>query len=834
MRELHLLCNAHLDPMWLWRRQEGIAEAISTFRVAAAFCEEFDGFVFNHNESILYEWVEEHEPELFQKIRELVKAGKWKIMGGWYLQPECMKPSGEGFIRQIEEGQQYFMEKFGVKPTAAISFDTPGHSRGLVQILKKWGYDSYLFFRGRAIPQQEFIWRGYDGSEILAHTIYGGYNTQKGAAVNKIERVLTTWDAPENEPVRLVTWGIGNHGGGASMVDLQRIAEYQREHPEVKLIHSCCEDYVATVDRTNLPVIENTLVGPKVCLPGMSVEESLGFCLVGCYTSMVRINQKYRRLENELVLCEKMLAQSGVPYDEKELSQAQKALLFTQNHDILCGSLVRESENEALQYIDYGREILAKLCTRAFFAMCRGQKAGKTGEIPVLVYNPHPYPVEEVIEVEFQLEDQNWAENQVTLVSVRDEAGYHLPTQNEKEDSSINLDWRKRIAFQAVLKPMSMNRFDCELRKEAFSRRPIDVCQQNETHFIVKTDEQEVLISKTTGLLDKYEMDGKDYLKEGSAAIRVYKDGEDGFGMTINGYYDQEDVFRLVSKEDANRFNGYPESKFENVRVIENGSVRCKIQAILKYSNSWAVVTYSIPKKGRYVDIKIKMYANDANKMFKLAFETTMENDADFVGQTAFGREVLRKEEREEAYQKWCALMKNGKGFAVLNRGTYGGSAKDSCLNISLMHTPLYCGHPIMNREIADRDRNHDHVDMGEREFEYRITPVCAYLDTDSEIYNQQAYAWTFFPSGLEAVENTTAAEIAVSNKHIVLTSLRKAQEDGLRIRLFNESGFENQGTLAVDGCTFVINLNAYEVKTYLYNAGSLNAIEQKAKNSSF
>lgn len=87
-RKTYLLCNAHLDPVWLWKREEGMAEAISTFRVAADFCEKQDGFIFNHNESVLYEWVEEYEPELFARIQKLVKEGKWRIMGGWYLQPD--------------------------------------------------------------------------------------------------------------------------------------------------------------------------------------------------------------------------------------------------------------------------------------------------------------------------------------------------------------------------------------------------------------------------------------------------------------------------------------------------------------------------------------------------------------------------------------------------------------------------------------------------------------------------------------------------------------------------------------------------------------------------
>ena len=95
MKKIHLVCNAHLDPAWLWRWQEGLVAMLSTFRTAADFCEEYDGFVFNHNEALLYEWVEEHEPLLFERIKKLVKEKKWIIMGGWYVQPDCVMPSGK-------------------------------------------------------------------------------------------------------------------------------------------------------------------------------------------------------------------------------------------------------------------------------------------------------------------------------------------------------------------------------------------------------------------------------------------------------------------------------------------------------------------------------------------------------------------------------------------------------------------------------------------------------------------------------------------------------------------------------------------------------------------
>ena len=138
-KQVFMICNAHLDPVWQWEWEEGAAEAISTFRVAADFCEEYEGFIFNHNEALLYRWVEEYEPELFERIKALVKKGRCHIMGGWYLQSDCNIPSGESFVRQILEGHEYFMEKFGVVPKIANSFDAFGHSRGLVQILAKSG-----------------------------------------------------------------------------------------------------------------------------------------------------------------------------------------------------------------------------------------------------------------------------------------------------------------------------------------------------------------------------------------------------------------------------------------------------------------------------------------------------------------------------------------------------------------------------------------------------------------------------------------------------------------------------------------------------------------------
>ena len=802
MREIYMLCNAHLDPVWLWQRQEGMAEAISTFRVAADFCEKYEGFIFNHNESVLYEWVEEYEPALFKRIKKLVKEGKWRIMGGWYLQPDCVMPSGESFIRQIEVGNEYFENKFGVKSETAVNFDPFGHNRGLVQILAKKGYKNYLFVRPLAmIPEQNFIWKGYDGSEVIGHNVYGTYNSPKGRV---LERVTDMLNNPNDKC--LLCWGVGNHGGGPSEEDWEALCNYQKEHPEIKMIPCGCEEYFDTVDKTELRTIEN----------------SLAHCMIGCYTSMVRIKQKHRQLENELAICEKMLAASEVSYDEKELKEAEKALLFSEFHDSLPGTMVKRAEEDMLRQMDYGREIIAKNCVKAFFKLCEGQPAGKRGEIPVLVFNPNPYWVEQEVEVEFQLEEQNFNVPEVTLARVRTPEGEYLPTQNIKEDCTFNLDWRKRIVFRANLKPMSMSRFDCELYTIDEAKRPIAVCGETETHFLFKNDRMKASINKETGLLDQYCVDGKDYLKEQSAQIRVYDDNEDPWRMQIDGFYHQSGVFHLLSREEANAFNGYPEETMENVRVIENGDVITRIQAIFKHANSFAIVTYTMSKMDTYVDIKIKLYSNDVNKMYKLAFPTTLE-ESRFVGQMAFGQEELLQEEKEVFYQKWCGLIDDEKGFAILNNGTYGGSSKDGTLNISLLRTPVYSAHPIYDRQIAETDRSLEHMDMGEREFTYRLTTDIDHLDAQAEIYNQPVYALSFFPSGAGESKDTM---VEITNQNLILTRYDRRADGNLSLRIYNGSDEVQTGRVWLKKTMFEITLQPYQFQTYLWKQGHLQKVD--------
>ena len=65
-----MIGNAHLDPVWLWDWREGHQENQATLFSALNRLEEFDDFVFTCSSAQFYAWIEDSDPELFEKIKK--------------------------------------------------------------------------------------------------------------------------------------------------------------------------------------------------------------------------------------------------------------------------------------------------------------------------------------------------------------------------------------------------------------------------------------------------------------------------------------------------------------------------------------------------------------------------------------------------------------------------------------------------------------------------------------------------------------------------------------------------------------------------------------------
>ncbi|MBQ9994938.1 MAG: hypothetical protein IJP32_01090, partial [Clostridia bacterium] len=67
--KIHLIGNAHLDPVWLWQWHEGYMEVKATFRSALDRMKEFPDFKFTSACAAYYEWIRDSDPDMFEEIR---------------------------------------------------------------------------------------------------------------------------------------------------------------------------------------------------------------------------------------------------------------------------------------------------------------------------------------------------------------------------------------------------------------------------------------------------------------------------------------------------------------------------------------------------------------------------------------------------------------------------------------------------------------------------------------------------------------------------------------------------------------------------------------------
>ncbi|MCC7205535.1 MAG: hypothetical protein IT441_10680 [Phycisphaeraceae bacterium] len=819
---IHLVCNAHLDPVWLWEWQEGAAEAISTFRTAADLCEEFPGFIFNHNEAVLYEWVQEYEPALFKRIQKLVKQGKWNIMGGWFLQPDCNMPSGEAYLRSLLYGRRYFKQHFNAEPTTAINFDSFGHARGLVQIMAKSGFDSYMYCRPPLdkcpIPADNYHWVGYDGSKILNGRARMMYNSPLGKAVEKFKGLLPTY---KDQPCAYILWGVGDHGGGPSRQDLRAIAKFMKEKHGFEVLHSTPEAYFKEVRKKFKDIPE--------------VTKDLRPFAVGCYTSMVRIKQTYRRLENELFSTEKMATaatiQGLMPDASAELAQAERDMLFAQFHDILPGSSIQPGEEMGLRMMNHGLEILSRVKTRAFFALASGQPKAKPGEFPILVYNPMAQPVDATVEVEMQLADQGWG-NVFSYPHVTDARGKKLPTQIEHELSNLPLDWRKHVVFKATLAPSQMSRFNC-VYEELKKKPDVRLKDRGGKIRFANKDGLEFVISSRTGLVETWRVSGQDVTLPGVGAFRpiVIADDSDPWGMEVKSFRKKIGGFSLMSAKESAVFSGLAHLKsLPAVRVVEDGDVRSVVEVTLKHGDSRICQRYKLPRFGTEVEVELRVFWEEKDRMLKLSLPLgkTLTSQPKFYGETAFGHGSLPENGDEAVAQKWVTVFsKPGKmAMTVINEGSYGSDFDGKELRLTLMRSAGYAAHPLPNRVVLPQDRLTARIDQGERIFRFFVNagPIAKRLSAVSNEalhHNEKPFALSFNPSGQGPKPK---AGPIVDDAVVQLTALKQnsltpsTRGKDLIVRLFEPTGAPRPRkvtlTIPALGLRHKISLKPFEAKT--------------------
>jgi len=327
--------HAHIDSAWLWPTRETVRKVARTFANVVDLIERDPEFVFAASSAQQYLWLKESQPELFERVRAAVATGRFRPVGGMWVESDTNMPGGEALARQFVLGKRFFLEEFGVESDEVWLPDSFGYSAALPQIARAAGARYFVtqkpsWNETNRIPYSTFHWEGIDGSRLFTHLPPAEtYNSDLGALdLARTERVFSE-KGSAREVLGLFGWGDG--GGGPTREMLAQAARKRdlEGSPRVSLgdPHSFFE------------AAEAELTSPPVWVGEMYLELHRGTLV-----SQQKTKRGNRHSEALLRQAELWAATAailrGTAYPTAELEDAWRTVLLLQFHDILPGTSI--------------------------------------------------------------------------------------------------------------------------------------------------------------------------------------------------------------------------------------------------------------------------------------------------------------------------------------------------------------------------------------------------------------------------------------------------------------------------------------------------------------
>jgi len=400
--ECYAVGHAHLDTAWLWPIRETRRKFVRTATNVLELLGRFGEFRFLCSQAQQYAWLEEDAPGVFERVRAAVEAGVWEPGGAMWIEPDANCPSGESLIRQVLHGERYWTRAFGERGRQSFVYlpDTFGFPATLPGIMRACGLDAFITNKlswntVTTFPHTHFVWRGLDGSEVVAHCTPGGdYNaSQTPRELRRGEANHRTHPA-EGPAAYLQPFGFGDGGGGPTDWSIRntQLAADCDGLPRCRLARTDAflDALREQAEAGGLPVWDGELY--------LELHRAT-------LTTQSRLKIANRRAEHALALAEVMTF-AGPESVEPEvgakamahLDRAWKLTLLNQFHDILPGSSIGEVYEDARRDHDEVETLTERLIGKA---MKRWAKAFDTTDAdePAMVVNPAPVERSGVVEV---------------------------------------------------------------------------------------------------------------------------------------------------------------------------------------------------------------------------------------------------------------------------------------------------------------------------------------------------------------------------------------------------------------------------------------------------
>jgi alpha-mannosidase len=334
--------HGHIDVAWLWPLAETERKIVRTVINQLALIEEYPDYRFLQSQPQLYTMLKSRYPELYDRLKQAVSAGKVIADGAMWVEADTNLSGGESLIRQIMYAKQFFQQEFSINSEVLWLPDVFGYSGSLPQILVNCGCTSFAtqkiawtYNGGDQFPYNTFLWEGIDGTTIPTH-IFTDYNSQTRPA-----SLLDRWEARlQSDGIHslMLSFGWGDGGGGPTRDHLEFLSRAKDLEglPKVKLASPA--EFFEDLKQKGLP--KERYVG-----------ELYYQAHRGTYTSQAKIKLGNRQSEFSLREAEfwGSIARTLNDYvfTQNTLKSSWLKLLLNQFHDILPGSSIHRVYEEA-------------------------------------------------------------------------------------------------------------------------------------------------------------------------------------------------------------------------------------------------------------------------------------------------------------------------------------------------------------------------------------------------------------------------------------------------------------------------------------------------------
>ena len=731
----HFIGHAHIDMNWLWVWDETLAVCLRDFETMAKLMEKYPFFTFSQSQVSIYKAVMKARPDLFERIKYFVNRGQWEITAAMWVEGDENLASGEALVRQFLLANRFLKRHFGKEPKVCWQPDLFGHVWTMPQILKKCGVDYYYFMRCGKDNPHVFCWEAPDGSRVIAATT-PNYNGSIGN-----DTVNYGFELYRKQGVKdyMHVYGVGDHGGGPTMRDIERGLELKNNPnlPSVKF--NTAENYFNSVAATykNLPVIN----------------DELQFIFEGCYTTHADIKLRNRQCENLFPVLEKfsVLAMPfELPYPKYILSEGWERTCFNQFHDILPGSAIHATYEEACPitdgFLEAGRQALEKsLATLALQI-----DTSKTQGDAIVVFNPNSWTRTDVVKIELPIFSNEYAK-------IVDENGATIPSQITHRHSD-----QAEVIFVAEKVP-SIG-YKTYLWKKVETEPRYQTKLHVTENLQIENEFYRIHIDQKSGCLKNLVLKetGKELLQPGKLANVFQLLHEEGREMSA------WQIGKILATHEL--------LKPDRIELIERGPVRCVIQISHSWNTSAFIQNIVVYHNLARIDFPCTVDWREigtretGSQFLKVAFPFNFGAESQARFEIPFGTIQREANGHEYPSQKWMDVSDEAFGVSLVNDCKYGCDVDQNVMRLSLLRCS-YEPDPV--------------PDKGMHHFAYAIVPH----EGDWRQANALRAGYDFNQSLLSALTDQhqgqfplSQAFVSCSAENVIITALKKAEDDGTLI----------------------------------------------------